>query len=363
MKNILLIAGMLASTAPAFSQYTVQGKIDNFAGTVFMTTVKAGGSTDTICSAVTTDGTFNFKGASAPLSNVAELHAIGTRINIPVFIENGYNYQVTTTTEKNADYNVSGGGSLQQCASEFHNIKKFANNWRDSITDDFKKQYDITDPFWRIQLRGALEKVNAKYEQLEDSLLQKFDNVVSAYTVASRLRKLTLDKTIHHKYDLLGNDARETVYGHTIKPFADKISRIVVGATAPDFEMQAPDGKTISLYGVKAKVKILDFWASWCGPCRAENPNMRNIYKNFHDKGLEILSISLDSDKEAWIKAIADDEMTWKHACELGSGKIVKDVYYIFAIPHIFVLDENNKIISEGMRGEELEKFIEQQFK
>ena len=118
----------------------------------------------------------------------------------------------------------------------------------------------------------------------------------------------------------------------------------------------------MSVHGVKAKVKILDFWASWCGPCRAENPNMRNIYKKFHDKGLEILSISLDSDKEAWIKAIAADEMTWKHACELGNGKIVRDVYYVFAIPHIFVLDENNKIISEGMRGEELEKFIEQQF-
>ena len=362
MKNILLIAGMLATTSPAFSQYTVQGKIDNFAGTVFMTTAEAGGGTDTICSAATSDGTFNFKGASAPQAIAAEIHAAGTRLIIPIFLEDGCDYKVTADTKKTSTYSVSGGGCLQQCAAEFYNIKKFANDWRDSITADFKKQYDITDPFWRVQLRGALKKVDAKYEQMEDSLLRKFDNAVSAYTVASRLRQLTLDKTIHSKYDLLGSTARESVYGHVIKPFADKISRIVVGATAPDFEMQTPEGKMISLHGVKAKVKILDFWASWCGPCRAENPNMRNIYKKFHDKGLEILSISLDSDKEAWIKAIAADEMTWKHACELGNGKIVRDVYYVFAIPHIFVLDENNKIISEGMRGEELEKFIEQQF-
>ena len=114
---------------------------------------------------------------------------------------------------------------------------------------------------------------------------------------------------------------------------------------------------------MKAKVKILDFWASWCGPCRAENPTLRKLYAEYAPKGLEIISVSLDTDKDAWIKAIKDDGMTWKHVSELGEGNTPKSVYNIFAIPHMFILDENNRIISDGLRGERLIEFIAGQFK
>lgn len=145
-----------------------------------------------------------------------------------------------------------------------------------------------------------------------------------------------------------------------MKPFAEKIAALVVGGTAPDLRMQTPEGDSLSIYGVKAKAKIIDFWASWCGPCRAENPNVKKIYERYKSKGLEIIGVSLDVKVDAWRKAIETDGLPWLHMSDLkGWNSIVTDVYQIHGIPMLFVLDENNRIVGEGLRGEELEKCVQ----
>ena len=113
---------------------------------------------------------------------------------------------------------------------------------------------------------------------------------------------------------------------------------------------------------MKAKVKILDFWASWCHPCRAENPTLRKIYDKYHDRGLEIVRVSLDTARAPWVKAIEKDGMNWLHASDLDEGTTARDVYEVYGIPYMLILDENNRIISDGLRGEALEKFIASQF-
>jgi thiol-disulfide isomerase/thioredoxin len=123
--------------------------------------------------------------------------------------------------------------------------------------------------------------------------------------------------------------------------------------------MKTPEGKSLSLYDVKAKVKIVDFWASWCGPCRAENPNVKRIYEQYHSKGLEIVSVSLDVKQDAWVGAIKKDQLPWIHISDLkGWNSLATDVYEIHAIPRLFVLDAENKIIAEGLRGEKLEECV-----
>ena len=104
---------------------------------------------------------------------------------------------------------------------------------------------------------------------------------------------------------------------------------------------------------------IVDFWASWCGPCRGENPHVVEIYKEYHPKGLEIFGVSLDNNKEAWVKAIADDGLVWKHGSDLkGWQSAPAQLYSVSGIPHTVLLDENNKIIAKNLRGDELKQKI-----
>ena len=113
------------------------------------------------------------------------------------------------------------------------------------------------------------------------------------------------------------------------------------------------------MYDIKGKVKLIDFWASWCGPCRGENPHVVEIYKEYHPKGLEIFGVSLDNNKEAWVKAIADDGLVWKHGSDLkGWQSAPAKLYSVTGIPHTILLDENNKIIAKNLRGDELKQKI-----
>jgi peroxiredoxin len=127
-----------------------------------------------------------------------------------------------------------------------------------------------------------------------------------------------------------------------------------VGGKAPDFTAPSPDGEMISLSDVMGKYTIIDFWASWCKPCRRENPNVVNVYNKYHDQGLNIISVSLDKagQKDRWLKAISDDKLTWHHVSNLKAWKDpIAGLYSVRAIPATFLLDENGIIIAKNLRG------------
>ena len=141
-----------------------------------------------------------------------------------------------------------------------------------------------------------------------------------------------------------------------------ELSRLSIGAVAPEISLNTPDGKTIALSSLKGKVVLVDFWASWCRPCRAENPNVVRMYNTYKDKGFEVYSVSLDKDKAPWIKAISDDQLIWpSHVSDLGywQSSVVKQ-YNISGIPFTCLLDKEGKIVAKGLRGEELELKIKQ---
>ena len=134
-----------------------------------------------------------------------------------------------------------------------------------------------------------------------------------------------------------------------------------VGGVAPTFSAPSPDGKVVSLQDAMGKYTIIDFWASWCRPCRAENPNLVRVYNKYHDKGLNIISVSLDKagQKDRWIKAIADDKMDWHHVSNLKFWQEpIAKMYGVRSIPATFLLDENGKIIDKKLRGTALENKI-----
>ena len=140
---------------------------------------------------------------------------------------------------------------------------------------------------------------------------------------------------------------------------AQKTSKLATGSIAPDFTLTTPEGKPLTLSSFRGKVVLLDFWASWCGPCRKENPNVVAMYKKFHNKGFEIYSVSLDEDKNKWLNAIKADGLIWNHASDLKSwdNKAAK-LYGVDAIPFTLLLDKEGKIIDKGLHGKELEAKI-----
>jgi peroxiredoxin len=131
--------------------------------------------------------------------------------------------------------------------------------------------------------------------------------------------------------------------------------KLAVGSPAPEIALPDPEGNIVKLSSLKGKVVLIDFWASWCGPCRRENPNMVKIYKEYNSKGFEIFSVSLDKAKDAWVKAIKDDGLTWTHVSDLKFWQCEAAITYnVSAVPYTVLLDREGKIAAKGLRGEEL---------
>ena len=226
-------------------------------------------------------------------------------------------------------------------------------------------------------LQNAKEKENIKMDSLSHSLEEPYNKIISerekfvrefinahsnsivALTVINYLKpesdfdlyKLS-DKSLYEKYP----------NSQYVKDFHNKIaelSKLAVGTEAPEIILNDPDGKPIALSSLRGEIILIDFWASWCGPCRQENPNNVKLYKKFHSKGLEIYGVSLDKEKDAWLKAIKDDHLTWIHVSDLQfwNSSVVKS-YNIEGIPLTYLIDKNGIIITKGLRGEELEKKI-----
>ncbi len=140
-------------------------------------------------------------------------------------------------------------------------------------------------------------------------------------------------------------------------------SKVKVGMEAPEIALPTPDGETLKLSDLRGQYVLIDFWASWCKPCRAENPNVVRVYNEYKDKGFEILGVSLDRNKQAWVQAIQKDGLTWPHISDLGFWKSeAAQTYGVSSIPYTVLVDKEGKIIAENLRGGNLEVKLQEIF-
>jgi len=165
-------------------------------------------------------------------------------------------------------------------------------------------------------------------------------------------------KALHEKYP------DHPIVAERYKVESSPATATSIGALAPDLAFENPDGKIMKLSDLKGKVVLLDFWAAWCRPCRMENPNVVKAYKQFHDKGFEVFSVSLDRDKASWVKAIQDDGLIWPyHVSDLGhwQSKAAK-IYGVSSIPATFLIGRDGRIIAKNLRGAALENALKELF-
>lgn len=146
----------------------------------------------------------------------------------------------------------------------------------------------------------------------------------------------------------------ESIYSKDINDYITKLERIEVGQPFIDFSLQTKEGQDVVLSEVIAKNKLtlVDFWASWCGPCRKENPVVKAAYEQFHALGFEVVGISVDQDEEAWLKAVEEDQLPWTQVRD-SEDKVSQD-YLIYYIPSNFLFDQNGTMVAKGLRGEDL---------
>ena len=141
------------------------------------------------------------------------------------------------------------------------------------------------------------------------------------------------------------------------------LASFAIGSEAPLFTAETPDGEQLALESLRGKIVLLDFWASWCGPCRKENPNVVRVYEKYRAQGFEILGVSLDRTKAAWVGAIEKDGLEWLHVSDLKGWKSeYSNLYGVRSIPHTVLLDREGRIIARNLRGPALERKLEQVF-
>jgi len=166
-------------------------------------------------------------------------------------------------------------------------------------------------------------------------------------------------ETLKNAFNLLSEEVKNTPSGKAYAQGLANEEKTAIGYAAPDFASKDVNGKPVKLSDFKGKYVLVDFWASWCVPCRRENPNVVKAYQKYKDKNFTIISISLDKSKDAWLKAIETDNLTWTNVCdfnEFGGDAAIK--YNVKAIPTNFLIDPQGKIIGKGLRDAQLEEAL-----
>ena len=309
------------------------------------------------------EGQFKFKG----ISSTPELHYI--------FVDKTPGYTAVILENGEIEF------SAQKDSLGFAEIKGTPQN--DVFADYLDKSRELSERRMAIQqdmqnaaceeavvtgLRDEMQDLIDEYKDFEVDYIKKNPNALISALLLDRAiatKAMPIDE-VQKLYDALTQEIKDSRPGkrvlegiEALKTAEETKKNTQIGATAPNFSGPNPEGKTIALADVMGKVTLVDFWAAWCKPCRAENPNVVAVYNKYHDKGLNIVGVSLDRTAEAWKKAIADDGLEWNHISNIAyfDDQIAK-LYNVDAIPAAFLLDANGVIVAKNLRGPALEEKV-----
>lgn len=231
------------------------------------------------------------------------------------------------------------------------------------VMNRYKQATSQGDASLVSQIRQEHEALSRKDKEQKKEFLDNNTNTLFALSMLSQMvtRKEMTTKEAEQYLAKVSPKMQETEIVKDMKSNIEALKGTEIGGTAPAFSAPTPTGEELALKDVLGEYTLIDFWASWCKPCRNENPNVVRVYNEYHDKGLNIISVSLDKDtqKQRWIDAIAQDKMDWYHVSNLKfwSDPIAKQ-YGVRSIPATFLVDKNGVIVAKNLRGKALEDKI-----
>ena len=349
MKKILsstvLVLALALTGCNNQKAYNINGTVEgsNDGETVYIITY-ANGKLDTLNTTVIQGGKFSASG-----------HVDSTYFAMAVY-ENEEGISTADFFLENADINISmkNGETSTVSGTEINQRATTLNKRISNLMQELKGNAD----------KDKAEAINARVDEvIKQFITENIDNVAGQFYLANFRENYNTD-FVKTMLDAIPQD-KVTSYVSGLREEIELRENVEEGQPFVDFEAPTPDGQTLSVSQVaqNAKVLMIDFWASWCGPCRAEMPNVKATYEKYHAQGFDIIGVSLDEDADAWKKAIADLGMAWPQISDLkGWESHPAQLYGIQAIPAT-VLIKDGKIVARGVRGEALAPKVEELLK
>ena len=307
------------------------------------------------------DGKFEFKNQSAT-ANLFKLR-VGESI-FDLIAKNGDNisFETDLKNEKH-EYQISGSQESDKI-KEFNTFSNVYSSKNAQLVNEFqgKVQGNNQDSLLKIY-QPVFEKNMGEYSNEVLKFIDDNKKSLAAFYAAMSLDPNKYEQQLVAYADGLKGDFKDNASVQQFIRQMESIKPLSVGHKAPEFSIKDMNGKEIKLSDYKGKYVMLDFWASWCAPCRQENPNVVRLYNTYKAKGFNILGISLDESKEAWKRAVLDDKLTWQHVSDLQKWEgPVERTYQIQAIPSNFIIDPQGNIVAKNITGKNLEDFLNTTF-
>lgn len=302
------------------------------------------------------NGKFTFSG------NVSEPTTAGltNRVDQSIsFILENAGFSLTGTTGNMEEAKLEGGGPAQKEKNELELSQVPLNAEMQALAPRFQELYDKKDTVGLIALSKESEVISRKLAAMEFAFINKHpESFQSLFLLWQLKEQITIDE-VNKIFNGLDPIVRNSAVGKRARKNFDAIVKNSVGQIAPDFAQNDVNGKPIDLSSYRGKYVLVDFWASWCAPCRAENPNLVKTYERYVAKGFDILGVSLDNKAENWKKAIAEDGLRWKHVSDLkGWQNAVSQLYGVKGVPASYLIDPQGMIVAKDLRGDELDRFL-----
>jgi peroxiredoxin len=358
----LLVLGMYSCKDN--SAFTIEGTIKNPAQVKKAYLLRADTSQVSVIDSaeLSTDGKFKFKN-QAPTENLFKLR-VGETI-FDLIAKNGDDITFTTDLkDETHPYEISGSQESDKI-KEFNSFSNVYGQKNSKLVNEFQTKAQSTknqDSLLKIY-QPVFENNMEDYSKEVLKFIKDNKKSLAAFYAAMSLDPYKYEQQlVAYADDLKGEFKDNAAVQQFVRQMAI-LKPLSVGYAAPDFTITSINGKPVKLSDYKGKYVMLDFWASWCAPCRQENPNVVRLYDQYKGKGLNILGISLDEDKADWQKAISEDKLTWQHASDLKKFEgPTERLYHIEAIPSNFIIDPQGNIIAKNITGKNLEDFLNKTF-